>query len=84
MERAKGKDSAGSAPNSFLPPGTSARLGPGIRTTTIVVADVRAEKAALRFGTEEGLIIGSGKIEVAINIARVAESKAEETVDNAG
>jgi hypothetical protein len=49
-----------------------------------MVADVRAEKAALRFGTEEGLIIGSGKIEVAINIARVAESKAEGTVDNAG
>jgi hypothetical protein len=46
----------------------------GHALVTEVIADVRAEKAALRFGTEEGLMVSSREAEVAINIARVAES----------
>ena len=40
-----------------------------------VIADVRAEKAALRFGTEEGLVIGSRELEIPIDLAGAAESK---------
>jgi len=44
VERAKGTDSAGSAPNSFLSPGAPACLGSGIRTTTIRQAAVHLEE----------------------------------------
>jgi hypothetical protein len=39
-----------------------------------VIADARAEKAALRFGAEEGLIIKSRELEIAINVAGLAKS----------
>ena len=42
-----------------------------------VIADVSAEKAALRFCTQEGLVIGSRELEVAIDMAGVAESQIE-------
>src|ERR1700686_2433644 len=45
---------------------------------TEVIADVRAEKTAFRFGAEEGLIIRSREIEVAIDIAGVAESQVQD------
>src|SRR3984885_5151340 len=41
------------------------------------MADVRAEKSALRFGSEEGLIICIRQLEVAINVAGVAESQVQ-------
>ena len=44
---------------------------------TEVIADLRAEKPALRFGSQEGLIFGSREMEVAINIAGVAESQVQ-------
>jgi hypothetical protein len=42
-----------------------------------VIADLRAEKAAFRFCTEEGLVIGSRELELAIDMAGVAESQIE-------
>src|SRR5438270_3788985 len=42
-----------------------------------VIADVIAEKAALRFCTEKSLIMGVRELEVAIDIAGVAESEIE-------
>ena len=42
---------------------------------TEVIADLRAEKPALRFGSQEGVIFGGWEIKVAINIASVAESQ---------
>ena len=40
-----------------------------------LVADVSAEKAALRFCAEKRLVIGSRELEVAIDVAGVAESQ---------
>jgi hypothetical protein len=42
-----------------------------------VIADVSAEKSAPGFCTEEGLVIGSGELEVAIDMAGVAETQIE-------
>ncbi len=40
-----------------------------------MIEDVRAEKAALRFCTEEGLVIGGRELEVAVDLAGVAETQ---------
>jgi len=45
-----------------------------------VIADVSAEKAALRFCTEKGLVIGSRELEVAIDMAGVAETQIDGVV----
>jgi hypothetical protein len=50
---------------------------PGHALVAEVIADVRPEKAALGFGAEEGLVIGSRELEVAIDLAGVAESQIE-------
>ena len=41
------------------------------------IADVRTEKPALRFGGEEGLVIGGRELKVAIDMAGGAESQIE-------
>ena len=52
-------------------------MEPGHTLVAEVIADVRAEKAAFRFCTEEGLVIGGRELEVAIDMAGVAESQIE-------
>ena len=52
-------------------------MEPGHTLVAEVIADVSEEKAALRFCTEEGLVIGSRELEVAIDMAGVAETQVE-------
>ena len=43
-----------------------------------MIADLRAEKPALRFGSQEGLVFSSREMKVAINMAGVAESQVQQ------
>ena len=42
-----------------------------------VISDLSAEIAPLRICTEEGLVIGRGELEVAVDVAGVAETQIE-------
>ena len=49
-------------------------MEPGHTLVAEVIADVSEEKAALRFCAEEGLVVGSRELDVAIDMAGVAEN----------
>src|SRR6476659_2117540 len=53
------------------------RKSGGVEPGHALIADVSAEKASLRFCTEEGLVIGSRELEVSIDMSGIAETQIE-------